>query len=246
MSFLLAVQFLTIIPVRLRREITEQDTARAMAWFPVVGSMLGLILALSDRALGLLFSPLINSGLLLVLWVVLTGALHLDGFLDCCDGLLAARSPEERLKIMRDTNTGAFAVVGAFCLLLLKFLALNELDSGTRPYALIAILPLTRAAMVLVARAFPYARKGPGLGQMFRQELTWLYVIFAGFIAFAVAFLALGIKGLILGVIVGLLAIIISLLVQRRIPGLTGDVYGMINELAELGALFALVIHIPL
>lgn len=244
MAFLLAVQFLTVIPVRLRGEISGRTTARAMAWFPVVGLILAVVLALADRALGILFSPLLNSGLTLVLWVCLTGGLHLDGFLDCCDGLLAARPPEERLRIMKDSNTGAFAVIGAVCLLLLKFLALNDLPLDYRPYALIAILPLTRAAMVFVARAFPYARKESSLGGMFRQELSWLHVGIAAVVALSIAFLALGVKGLILGGGIWLLSVIVSLLVQRRIPGLTGDVYGMINELAELGALLTLAVHI--
>jgi adenosylcobinamide-GDP ribazoletransferase len=242
MSILLALQFLTVIPVRVSREITPRLTARAMAWFSAVGLMLGSVLALVDAGLRALFPPLVSTALLLVTWVALTGALHLDGFLDCCDGLLAAKLPEKRLEILRDTQSGAFAVVGAVCLLMLKFTALLELAADLRTAALLAIPALTRAAMVYAARAYPYARSGPGLGRLFREALTWREVIVAAAVAVAAAGLALGALGLALALCVWLMTVVIAWWVQRRIPGLTGDVYGAINELTEVGALLCLLV----
>lgn len=242
MSFLLALQFLTAIPVRVSGEVTPRMMGRAMAWFPVVGLMLGAILALADLALQAIFPPTMAAALLLVVWVALTGALHLDGFLDCCDGLLVAKSPEKRLEILRDTRVGAFAVVGAVCLLLLKFTALLELPVGGRSSVLLVTPVLTRAVMVYAARAYPYARTGPGLGQLFRDGLTWREVALATVVAVAVAWLALGLTGLALALCVWLLTVGAAWLVQRRIPGLTGDVYGAINELTEVGALLFLLI----
>lgn len=241
-SFLLALQFLTAIPVRVSGEIASRQMGRAMVWFPVVGLMLGAVLALADLALRLIFPPTASAALLLVAWVALTGALHLDGFLDCCDGLLAARPPEQRLEILRDTRVGAFAVVGAICLLLLKFTALLELPLTHRSAALLVIPALTRAAMVYAARAYPYARPGPGLGQLFRDGLTWRTVAIAGAMATAAAGLALGWLGLAMALCVWLLTLVMAWWVQRRIPGLTGDVYGAINELNEVGALLFLLI----
>lgn len=242
MSFLLALQFLTVIPVRISREVTPRQMGRAMAWFPVIGLMLGAILVVADWALRALFPPLLSAGLLLVVWVSLTGALHLDGLLDCCDGLLAPTSPEKRLEILRDTHLGTFAVVGAVCLLLLKFAALSALPVAQRAGSLLVIPALTRAAMVYAARAYPYARPGPGLGQLFRDGLTWRQVAVAAGVAAAAAGLVLGLTGLQLALVVWLLTAMIAWLVQRRIPGLTGDVYGAINELTELGALLFLVL----
>jgi adenosylcobinamide-GDP ribazoletransferase len=239
---LLALQFLTSIPVRVSGEITPRLMARAMAWFSAVGLMLGGVLALVDAGLRALFPPVVGAALLLAVWVALTGALHLDGLLDCCDGLLAAKPPERRLEILRDTQVGAFAVVGAVCLLLVKFAALAELAPGHRVAALLAIPALTRAAMVYAARAYPYARSGPGLGQIFREGLTWREVLVAAGVAIAAAGLVLGVLGLVLALCVWLMAVAIAWWVQRRIPGLTGDVYGAINELTEVGALLCLLI----
>lgn len=241
-AFLLALQFLTSIPVRISGEITPRLMARAMAWFSVVGLMLGGVLALVDVGLRALFPPVVSAALLLAMWVALTGALHLDGFLDCCDGLLVAKPPEKRLEILRDTRVGAFAVVGAICLLLVKFAALLELATGHRMAALLVIPALTRAAMVYVARAYPYARQGPGLGQLFRDELTWREVLVAAVVAVAAAGLMLGVIGLALVLCVWLMTVISAWWVRRRIPGLTGDVYGAINELTEVGALLCLLI----
>lgn len=242
MSFLLALQFLTAIPVRVSLEVTPRLMARAMVWFPVVGLMLGAILALVDVGLRVVFPPVVGAVLLLAVWVGLTGALHLDGFLDCCDGLLVAKPPEKRLEILRDTRVGAFAVVGGICLLLLKFAALLELPADCRMAALLVIPALSRAAMVYAAHAYPYARTGPGLGQLFREGLTWRQVIVAAATAVAAAGLALGVVGLALALCVWLLTVVIAWWVQRRIPGLTGDVYGAVNELTEVGALLCLLL----
>jgi len=246
MSFLLALQFLTVIPVRISGEITPRLMGRTMVWFPIIGLMLGSILAAADLGLRLLFPETVSAALLLCVWVALTGALHLDGFLDCCDGLLVAKPAEKRLEILRDTHVGAFAVVGAVCLLLLKFTLLLELPADRRFAALLVIPTLTRAVMVYAARAYPYARPGPGLGQLFREGLRWREVILAALFALVVAWLGMQVTGLLLALGIWLLALGIAWWVQRRIPGLTGDVYGALNEVAEVGALACLLIMEPL
>jgi adenosylcobinamide-GDP ribazoletransferase len=241
-ALLFALQFLTAIPIHVPDELTPRLMARAMAWFSVVGLMLGSVLALADMALRAVLPSAVGAALLLVVWVALTGALHLDGFLDCCDGLLATRPPERRLEILRDTQVGAFAVVGGICLLLLKFAALLNLPLGCRTAALFVVPALARAAMVYAVRAYPYARRGPGLGQLFREELAWRQVAVTAAIAVATAGLVLGVIGLALAFWVWLMTVVIAWWVQRRIPGLTGDVYGAINELTEAGALLFLLL----
>lgn len=237
MAFLIALQFLTAIPVRVREEITPARMAAAMVWFPVVGMVIGALLALADGALHYLFPPTLGAALLLTAWLAITGALHLDGFLDCCDGLPVAATPARRLEILRDTHVGAFAVIGGICLLLVKFAALIELPLALRPAALLTIPVLSRAAMVYAARAYPYARAEGGLGQLFRQELTWRHVIMAVLIAIAWAMLVMGVTGLALAACIWLLTAGLAAWVQRQIGGLTGDVYGALNELAEVVAL---------
>ncbi|HLY32275.1 MAG TPA: adenosylcobinamide-GDP ribazoletransferase, partial [Ktedonobacterales bacterium] len=93
------------------------DMGRALPWFPLVGALLGAILVLVDWALTPLLSLGVRDALLLALAALMTGMLHLDGFVDCCDGLLGARSVERRLEIMRDSRVGAYGALGAALLL---------------------------------------------------------------------------------------------------------------------------------
>ncbi len=240
-SFRLALQFLTVIPVKVTWEITPRAMGQAMAWFSVVGLLIGGGLALGDVGLRRLLPPPLAAAALLLLWVGLSGVLHLDGFLDCCDGLLAAKPSQVRLEILRDTNVGAFAVVGAICLLLVKLAAILELAGPGRGAGLLVIPALTRAAMVYAAKVYPYARPGPGLGQLFREGLTWLEVCLAVVLAVAVAVALMGVVGLALAVAVWVTTTIGAWFAMRRIGGLTGDVYGALNEVAEVVALVCLV-----
>jgi adenosylcobinamide-GDP ribazoletransferase len=242
MPLLIALQFLTTIPIHTAGAITPQTMGRAMAWFPVVGLIIGALLAASDRFLSLVFPPAVTAGLLILLWVALTGGLHLDGLMDCCDGLLGAKPPNRRLEIMRDTHLGAFAVLGAVSILLIKYAAVQELSPVSRTAALIVTPALSRAMMVFAARAYPYARSEPGLGQLFREGLSWRHVGMAGLVGLSAATLALGSAGIGLTAILWVETAVISWLVQRRIPGLTGDAYGLINELTEVGALLVLLL----
>ena len=130
-AFLTAVQFLLISPAFIKRPFTARELGAAVGFYPLVGLILGGLLLAADYLLGLFMPPLVRIALLLALWVILTGALHLDGFLDACDGLLGGFTPESRLEIMRDERVGAFALAGGVLLLLVKFSAL----SAVRPLA---------------------------------------------------------------------------------------------------------------
>ena len=240
--FLATMKFLTIIPIRLPREMPPSRMSQTMVWFPVIGLILGVILALVDWGLGQLLPLLVSTCLVLITWVVMTGGLHLDGFLDCCDALFAPRTPAKRLEILRDPHVGSFAIVGAVCLLLLKFALLVTLPPAHRIATLLVVPTLSRTAMVYAVRAYPYARAGSGMGRLFREGLTWRDVIVAAGIAGLAAGYALGWIGLVLVAFIWLLTVGISVWAKPRISGLTGDVYGAINELTEAGGLLCVVL----
>jgi adenosylcobinamide-GDP ribazoletransferase len=212
-----------------------------MIWFPLVGLILGAVLAGLDFLFALVLPPLPATALLLVAWVAITGGLHLDGFIDCCDGLLTAKPPEQRLEIMKDSRVGAFGVIGAVCLLLLKFSALTALAPDDRWRWLLLVPVLGRWTMVWAAWRYPLARPG-GFAAWFRQGLGWPHVLVAGTVTLAVASLLEQLAGLAVFAGVWLFALVFALWVQRRIPGLTGDVYGALNELAEVVGLLWVII----
>lgn len=235
-----AIGFLTILPVSPRDAASPADAAgalaRAPAWFPAVGLLLGAMLAFLDLALRALHLPvLLNSALLLAALAVLTRALHLDGFMDTCDALLGGFDRERRLAILRDPHVGAFAVVGVVCLLLVKLAALTALPGGYRTGVLILFPCLSRAAMVLAMEWFPYARH-EGLGTPFASHDGRRPR--AGLLLAAAAALALtGLPGLALAALAAAVAWTVGAWATRLLGGVTGDIYGAVNEIAEVAVL---------
>jgi len=172
-SLAVAFGFLTVLPVPASTWSAPTPFGRAFSWFPLVGLVLGGILVLAALVVAALVPALVAAALLLLFGVLLTGGLHLDGLMDTCDGVFCVRSPEERLVIMRDSHTGAFGVLGAVCLLLVKFAALSALLAGDQQLLLDALLlapMLSRWAMVLAALCFPYGRSGETRGRYRRAD----------------------------------------------------------------------------
>ncbi len=238
-DFLRAIGLLTILPVRVPAD-DSTPPGRTMAFYPLVGVLIGGLLA----GLGWLLhlaglaraAPLLPAVLVLAAWAALTGALHLDGWADCCDALFVPVSRERRLEIMKDPRLGGFGAVGLILLLLVKLAALQGIMAGPHALpALIAIPALARWAAVIAAKAYPSARPG-GMGDFFRRGLGRRELDIATVIA-ALAAAGLLCRGPILWAAAGLALLAMAGLARARLGGLTGDVYGAIIELAETGAL---------
>jgi adenosylcobinamide-GDP ribazoletransferase len=200
--------------------------------------LLGFILAGLDYGLGHVLPGLLTSAITVTVLVLLTGALHFEGFVDACDGLFGGHTRERRLEIMRMKNVGAYAVAGGALLLIIKFAAITSFPSGWERFWVIALFPaLSRWGMTLALSVFPYTRE-QGLGTAFRGVST-AHVVIAGAIALIVAVIFAGISGAILFAIATLVAILTGLWITRLLGGLTGDIYGAINELSEVIILIA-------
>ncbi|RMF02397.1 MAG: adenosylcobinamide-GDP ribazoletransferase, partial [Chloroflexi bacterium] len=145
-DFVMAWQLLTAIPLPFAPAESGRPPGYAAVHFPLVGAVLGLLLAAAAEPLFWLFPAEIAAALLLALWVGATGMLHLDGFMDSCDGLLPPREAARRLEIMKDSRVGAFGAVGGVLLLLLKFNGLAALPPTHRVAALVVIPMLGRWA----------------------------------------------------------------------------------------------------
>ena len=237
-DFLVALQFLTTAPPILKRIFTPAEMGRAVGYYPLVGLLLGAILWVAAILLARIFPPLVVAALLLTLWTILSGALHVDGFLDSIDGLLGGYTPEKRLEILRDKHKGAFAIAAGILLFLIKFTALISL---TGKPALLLAPTLGRWAMAVAIVAFPYARP-QGLGRDMKDNATWKQVLLASLIALLAAWFSAGCMGLIALGIALLTLLATARFILVRIPGLTGDSYGMINEMVELFVLLAFTV----
>lgn len=232
MGFLVAISFLTILPSPVRGQMDSKVFGRSVAYFPAVGLFLGVILVGLDRLLLKLFPRAAADALLLIALIVLTGALHLDGFIDSCDALFSPGDPESRLARLKDPRAGAFGVVGAFCFLLLKYAALSSLAPSVKPWALLIALALGRFGMVYALFFCPY-REGPGMGRAFKEHSGTFEFLIAAATAFIASLIAFRIVGLFVMVVGWLVAETLARFALKKLPGLTGDIYGAIDEAVE-------------
>ena len=238
-----ALGFLTILPVAQRE---SGGLSAARGWFPVAGLLLGAILAATDLLMHWgyplftdvyrPFPAFLSAAILAVLLVALTRALHLDGFMDCCDALLGGFNRERRLEILRDSHVGAFAVAGVVSLLLIKVAAIMAVPSSGRIWVLLAVPCLSRWAMLLTLEVFPYARS-QGIGTPF-QPRGRRWQLLAGTLVALVAAVALtGPAGLVLLAVACAVALGLGAWASKLLGGVTGDVYGAVNEISEASML---------
>jgi adenosylcobinamide-GDP ribazoletransferase len=239
-----AVRFLTVLPLPEYPRRFDDDTVPlrvGSGYYPVVGLLLALLLSLLVVVGGPHLPSLALAALLVTGLVLLTGGLHLDGLMDACDGLFGGATRERKLEIMRDSRVGSFGVLGAACVLLLKWNFLDSLSAAHLIQALLITLPCARWAMIVALRAFPSARV-TGLGAAFRQAVTQGSLLQAGITAMVIALLVGGLVGAVAWIVATLLALALGAWVTRILGGLTGDIYGAIAEITEVVLLLLLVL----
>jgi adenosylcobinamide-GDP ribazoletransferase len=236
---LLALGTLTVLRVPVQEEATPAELRASTAFYPLAGLLVGLLPA---GALLLPLPDLPRAALALAAWVVITGALHLDGWADCCDAAFApARADaeatrERRLEILKDPRVGSFGVAGVVLLLLGKWTALVHAPA----VAPLVAAPVARWAMVWALRTFPPARR-EGLGAALAGFVP-LWSATAVLMAIALPLVVLSgasfrVAGAVAaGAVAGLGT---AWLLSARFGGVTGDVCGAAGEAAELAALWA-------
>ena len=233
MSFLAALRFLTIIPLPGRREVSPKAVGRSIVYFPLVGVIIGLILVGLNWLLGLLLPSALVNVLLVVVLAALSGALHLDGFIDTCDGMAGGKTVEERWRVMQDSRAGSFGIVGVCLLLLVKYVSLNAVLAPWLVPTLVLMPVVSRWAMVYAVFAYPYA-KPSGLGKAFKQGVGWVKFTIATVITLAVAVALAQLTGFIIMLAVWVIVVAMAAYLKGKFGGLTGDTYGAINEVAEV------------
>jgi adenosylcobinamide-GDP ribazoletransferase len=242
-SFLLALQFLTIIPVKLKGDVTEAHVARSVVFFPLVGLLQGIVLVAAYLAFGKVFPPGLAVALVLLVLVLINGGFHLDGLADTFDAFACKGDREKRLYVMKDGSVGAIGVTAILFALALKGLALTEImDVRVIYFALLTMPVLSKWVMMLSMKKGDPARED-GLGRIFMHGIRGGDV--AGATLFVLILMALpyiaGVRDTIYltGAGVGLLMIyILNLLLVKlfswRFGGLTGDNMGALGEISEV------------
>jgi len=237
----IALQFLSSLPIRLPGMPEPQQLGRSLLFYPLVGLLFGVILWAFNLALA--GAPLLlHAALLLTVWVLLSGALHLDGLADSADAWLGGFGDRERtLTIMKDPRSGPIAVVTLVLVLLLKFCALLALIEQGHAVMLIIVPLLGRAALLGLFLTTPYVRAG-GLGQALADHLPrragW-WVLGASALA---CLLIAGVKAIV-ALVVALVGFVwLRRVMMRRLGGTTGDTAGALLELLEMAVLVGLAL----
>jgi len=242
-----AISLLTILPVPSSSGLRAGDGARRLVLFPLAGGIIGSILLGIDVAAGYVFSLPVRSAAVVAALACVTGGLHLDGLADTFDGVCSRKDRETVLLIMRDSRIGAMGATALVMVLLLKFVLLQELGDHVRAEAIFFMAVAGRQAMVAAIALYGYARKGEGLGRMYAEEGGVRQ--FGGSLLLTACLLVIWTLMRPGGTIMGVAAVFASILgalfagcglsraVAVRIGGMTGDVYGAVNEVAEVAFL---------
>lgn len=238
LPLLIALQFLTRLPIRLPGMPEPEALGRSLLWYPLVGLLLGALLVALAWLLSGVAVPL-AAALLLALWVLASGGLHLDGLADTADAWVGGFGDRERtLAIMKDPCCGPIAVVTLLVVLLLKFAALWALLAAGQWLALLLAPLLGRSALLLLFLGTPYVRRG-GLGSAMAEHLPaeagWRVLLAVG-----LATLLCGGSGLLALLVAALLFALCRRALLWRLGGTTGDTAGALLELLECGMLVAL------
>lgn len=232
----IAFSFLTRIPVRVRVE-SGADLGRSVAWFPTVGAVIGLGVGVVSVLLAVMLPPLVAALLAVGVGMMVTGAFHEDGLADTFDGLAGGYTPQRRLEIMKDSRLGTFGAAALFVAV------------GSKAGLLAALLdqPWWRVVMITAAAGaasralsvwwMPRVKAAsPGFGSEYLDAVTTRSVVLAGLVGLA--------AGVVLGP-GGMVALAAAFVVaagpvwwaRRAIGGITGDILGAIQVVAEIAFL---------
>ncbi|TVX91973.1 adenosylcobinamide-GDP ribazoletransferase [Paenibacillus agilis] len=272
-SAIAALQFLTRIPIRKQVPFTPEVLKLSTIWFPLAGAAIGLCIWLAGAVLQLVLPAYPAAALLVFFAVVLSGGLHMDGLMDTADGLLSNRDRDRVIEIMKDSRVGAMGVLACVLVLLLQWSligALFEMDSWS-PLVMLPFI-MSRYVMVWAIVVYPHTEAESGLGRYF-METNRKHLLASGVVMlflFGVCLLGTAMIGSmgsyehlsilaipmhdfwLWGIVGGILLVVLLLavthwiacVVNRRIGGLSGDIYGAMGELTVSVGLVLLVIGV--
>lgn len=229
-GLLAAIQFLTRIPIRLRR---EPDIAASVPWFPVVGVLIGCAVGGTAAGLWHLVPPLVAAAVAVTIGLLMTGAFHEDGLADVADAFGGGWTIERRLEILKDSRHGSYGVAALCSSIVVRVLCLGSLPGPAAMFgAAVAAHVIGRAAAVGLMGVAPLATH-PGLGADYGQAATATRTTVGVLGGLALGAVAIGwwVAPLVAVAIVSIGSL--RWLAMRKIGGVSGDVLGACEQVAE-------------
>lgn len=244
-GFLLALQFLTRLPLPVEIDYSDAAMKRSPGWYPAVGLVTGGLAAVAFLAAALVLPQAVAALIAVSVGLAVSGALHEDGFADLCDGLGGARGDRTRaLDIMRDSRIGAFGAIGLGMALALRITTLALLPLAVVPFALIAGAALSRASMTRAMQGATYQRaQGAGSSVAGEMEASVLdRALITAALVWLLCWPFLGIlPGLTAALGLALGHIALRRIYEPRLGGYTGDCLGSVQIVSEVGFLVGLL-----
>ena len=234
-GFLAAVQFLTRVPIRTAR---PPNLSAAVAWFPVVGALLGAAVGIVAAVLGEIVPMPVAATVAVLVGILLTGAFHEDGLADTADAIWGGSTRERRLEILKDPRHGTYGVAALAGSIVVRVVAVGALGGGAAIAGLVSAHTLGRGAAVVAMGWVPLARPD-GLGADYTSAVSHARALTGGIVAIAIAAIAAGwwVGPLAVAAIVP--AVIVIALAWRALGGITGDVLGAVEQCVECAVLVA-------
>jgi len=231
-SLLAAIRFLTILSPGRRPEMDSHYLSGSLLYFPLVGLLIGACLVgINFLLLKFLNSMAVNLSIIFFI-IVLTGALHLDGFADTLDGFYGAKKKEEILKIMEDSRIGTMGAIGLVILILSKFVFLEGIPEEIK-YKALLLMPVSSRWAMVISGSLSGPAKTEGLGRFFCKSVSLKEYLGSTVFTLVVSFLLIRIQSLLFILSIFAITVILTRYVVRRIGGMTGDTFGAINESIE-------------
>ena len=238
-KLILAFSFLTILPFPSNASDEPPSLGGSAGWFPLVGAVIGALAAVVLYGLRLILPGPLAAVLACLVWIILTGGLHLDGLADTCDGIFNASSPQRRLEIMKDSSLGTFGGIGLIMAIILKITLLFSLPN----HFLIAIpLAAASARWLLLPAAFQPQARRDGMGAHFAASINKFAFVPAALVVVLLTACS-GWYGIAAVVAIHGLAWLIFAFAKKRLGGMSGDVLGFLVETSELLVLFTFCIY---
>jgi adenosylcobinamide-GDP ribazoletransferase len=224
-----AFAFMTRIPIKHKPEISLRRAAR---WFPVVGAFVGLASATTYFLTYEIFGKAIAAALAMIISILITGAFHFDGLGDVADALVGGWNPEDRMRILKDSRHGTYAVVAISMQLILQFALVSSMKPRVAIGALIVSHTLARLVPIylMLTKAAP---NGEGMGATYAREVKIKDLAIANFLTLILIWPIIGITSFLYLILLIIPNVIFLIWVRRKIGGVVGDVLGAAAQISE-------------
>lgn len=237
-NFILAITFLTRIYIPNKYAYNEEDFGKSTWYYPVVGIILGAILGGAAFILNsILPNTDLTAFLILILYVGLSGGLHLDGLADVCDGIFSSRSREKIFDIMKDSRVGTFGVIGLVLYFLGMWVALKQAN-----WQVVFLFPIVGRCTILITAGLSNYAKESGLGKSIVEATHVKHIVYSVLVAFIASMLLGGIYLVLPVLLTFLVVLVLTKRISKILLGITGDVMGMMVEVSQVVFLLSAVV----